>query len=412
MCSHFKREFWKIIIHIYYFQKLKGWNNRVTIWIGPIGITVHSGKENYIKKLRMRFSDYVDDSQGQIDLEIVETNYKPEITKTSDEYFWFTMFSGNVYVYIEYSNWSGKAFICEDTPVRYDAIESMLTMIAAQFSGMFGSILVHGCCIDYHGTGLCFMGDSGVGKSTVTKMLSSEYSIIAEDMFIMACYEDKIIAYSIPFGQKHFWVENGRKITLNAICFLQNGELGFEIEDNRKRILENLLHNQFYKARKNEVLLMDAMRFNINRICNNASLYNFSWSAERFYAKDRVYMKDTKKRIDDLVLLSAEKKKAKSYSDGKYSLNKYIHIREDYSRNRLELWDASIHRLYGITGLGVLVLHYAQVTQSFTITELKKYLKGKITFDYSDLMNQLNELLDKKIIEGEYIIDEQVLYDK
>ena len=146
----------------------------MTIWIGQINITIHREKENYRENWSKRFSGFIDDAQGQIDLEIVETNFKPEITKKGDEYFWFSMFSGNIYVYIEYANWTGKAFVCEETPVRYDSIDSMLTMVAAQFSPMFGSILAHGCCIDYDGRGLCFMGASGVGKSTLTKILSSD----------------------------------------------------------------------------------------------------------------------------------------------------------------------------------------------------------------------------------------------
>ena len=375
----------------------------MTIWIGPIGITVHSGKENYIENLRKRFSDFIDNSQGQIDLEIVETNFKPEITKKGNEYFWFTMFSGNIYVYVEYASWSGKAFICEETPVRYDSIDSMLTMVAAQFSPMFGLILAHGCCIDYNGKGVCFMGDSGVGKSTLTKILSSEYRIIAEDMFSIGCYEGKVVAYSIPLGQKHFWVESRKNIILENICFLQSGELNIEVERNRTRIFETLLHNQFYKARKNDVVLMDAMRFNINRVCKNVSFYDFSWNAERFYIKDRIYIKDVKKSIASILQFSSDKKQIKSCNDNVLTLSKFIRIREDSIRNRLELWDTSIHRLYGVTGLGKAVLCYAHEKPQFTMVELKEYLKSRLTVESNVLTNILNELIDKNIIKGERI---------
>lgn len=372
----------------------------MTLWIGQIGITIHSGKENYIENLNKRYSDFIDNSQGQIDLEIVETNFKPEITKKGDDYFWFTMFSGNIYVYIEYASWAGKAFICEETPVRYDSIDSMLTMVAAQFSPMFGLILVHGCCIDYDGKGICFMGDSGTGKSTLTKIFSSDYQIIAEDMFSIGCYEEKVVAYSIPLGQKHFWVEKGKNIVLNNICFLQSGELYVGVENNRKRIFEALLHNQFYRARKNDVVLMDAMRFNINRVCKNVSFYNFSWNAERFYKKDRVYIKDVKEYMANILQSSSDKKQIKSCNDNTLSLNKHIRIREDTIRNKIELWDTSIHRLYGITGLGKAVLCYAYEKPQFTMTELKEYLESRLIVEPSALTIILNELLDKNIMIG------------
>lgn len=384
----------------------------MTIWIGKIGITVHSGKENYIRNLSKRFSGFIDNTQGQIDLEIVETNFKPEITKKGDEYFWFTMFSGNIYVYIEYANWTGKAFICEETPVRYDSIDSMLTMIAAQFSPMFGSILAHGCCIDYDGTGLCFMGDSGVGKSTLTKILSSDYQIIAEDMFSIGCYEEKIVAYSIPLGQKHFWVENKKNVVLKNICFVQSGEMNIEAESNRKKILDTLLHNQFYKARTNDIALMDAMRFSINRIFKNVSFYNFSWDTERFYIKDRAYIKDVKNSIASIPQSSYDKKQIKPCNDNVLSLNKHVRIREDSIKNRLELWDSSIHRLYGIPEFGKAILCYANEKSQFTMMELKEYLESRITVESNVLINILNELLDKNIIKGGRISDEQILCDQ
>ena len=57
-------------------------------------------------------------------------------------------------------------------------------------------------------------------------------------MFSIGCYEDKVVAYSIPLGQKHFWVESRKNIILENICFLQSGELNIEVERNRTRIFE------------------------------------------------------------------------------------------------------------------------------------------------------------------------------
>lgn len=375
----------------------------MTVWIGPIGVTVYSDKENYMKNLRKRFCGYVDDSQGQINIEIVETNFKPEITKQDDQVFWFTMFSGNVYVYIEYSTWSGKIYICEDTPVRYDALDTVLVMIAAHFLPLFGSILVHGCCVDYKGVGVCFMGESGAGKSTLAKILSSDYQIIAEDMLCLSCYENKVVASSIPLGQKQFWVENA-KLELNSICFVREGELGIDSQKNRLEIAEIILRNQFYKAKPNEIMIMDSMRFNINRMFSNVSFYDFYWEAERFYKKDREYIKDVKNMLACLEKLAPSGTKTEITK--RFILNEYLCTRENINSNKLEVWDASVHRLYGVTGMAKYILDYAKKNPQFTIEQLKKALKRAGGIEDKDMMTVLNELVSKNILLGGYKSDE------
>lgn len=372
----------------------------MTIWIGQVGITIHSGKASYTETLSRRFSGYVDDSEGQISLEIIETNFKPEITRSGDDYFWFTMFSGNIYVYINCLDWVGKAFICEETPVRYDAIDSMLTMIAAQFSPMFCSVLVHGCCVDYKGMGLCFIGDSGSGKSTLTKIFSADYQVIAEDMLSFECYEEKVVAYSIPIGQKHFWVEKGKNAILNSIFFVQNGDLRVEEVRNRKMIFDIILHNQFYKARTSDFTLMDAMRFNINRIYKGVKFYNFFWNAEQFYKKDRMYIQNVKKIVTETVNVVPDLNQQKSYNQESLSLSKHVRIRADDSKKRLELWDTSSHRLYGVIGLAETIIDYASKRKCFSIIELSEHLSEYTVIESNTLQNIVSELIAKKIIKG------------
>jgi hypothetical protein len=357
---------------------------KMTIWFGILGITVHSGKSGYIENLENRFDSYVDKQQGQIDIEIVETNFKPEVTKRGNEYFWFTMYSGNIYVYINNTTWVGKAFICEETPVRYDALDSMLTIIAAQFAPLFCSVLAHGCCLDIQGNGLCFMGDSGSGKSTIAKILSSENCLIAEDMFMFECYSDKIIGKSIPVGQKHFWVKNNTNIHIDNLLFIDNGKLGIEKEENKQEILKLLLHNQFYKARQDDHDLMDAVRFTLERILNNVNIYKFRWEACKFYEKDRKYISIVKNELSKL-LINQEQRSNLIISDN-ISLNKFISVRKDKIKDRYEIWDTSSHKLYGLTGISIPIIN---ILLSYDSIEYKKLITEVTPFAANDSINEV-----------------------
>ena len=110
-----------------------------------------------------------------------------------------------------------------------------------------------------------------------------------------------------------------------------------------------------------------------------------------------------KRCIASILQFSSDKKQIKSCNDNVLTLSKFIRIREDSIRNRLELWDTSIHRLYGVTGLGKAVLCYAHEKPQFTMVELKEYLKSRLTVESNVLTNILNELIDKNIIKGERI---------
>lgn len=369
----------------------------MTIWIGGVGITVSSSKPSYLQNLSKRFWGYINDIPGQIQIEIIETNFKPEITKNGSEYLWFTMFSGHIYVYIENSTWAGKAFISEETPVKYDAIDSMLTMLAAYYLPLFSSVLIHGSCIEYEKSGICFMGESGTGKSTACKIFSPVSKVISEDMLVFNCFVDKITGRSIPLGQKHFWVENDTETKVKNIVFLKKGELRFEEERDRDLILNNILTNQFCRLKPSDRNLMDAIIFNLNRFYKNSKFFNLYWEPERFYQKDREYVSKFKSYVKE-ISQSYQVNIAQEQIESKiFILNEHILFRESKNQRKIEIWDASSHRRYGITGPAIDIFIYFVQHPTCRIADLVEY-GGVLCRQSEVIVNIIEKMLNLGII--------------
>ena len=113
---------------------------------------------------------------------------------------------------------AGKIYICEEAPVKYDAIDTLITMIAAHYLPLFCSFLTHGCLLQSTYS-FAFLVESGTGKSTLCKIFSSDHHVISEDMFALECFQNKVMGKSIPTGQKHFWVKNTKSVNIKQIFF-------------------------------------------------------------------------------------------------------------------------------------------------------------------------------------------------
>lgn len=102
------------------------------------------------------------------------------------------------------------------------------------FSGIFnraaikyGTMLVHSSALIYDGGAYLFSGDSGVGKSTHTRLwlkaFGDKVHIMNDDKPVVKLYDDKAVAFGTPF-------DGGSGIALNeayplkAIIFIERGE--------------------------------------------------------------------------------------------------------------------------------------------------------------------------------------------
>ncbi len=123
----------------------------------------------------------------------------------------------------------------------------------------FQTMLVHSSALIYGGGAYLFSGDSGIGKSTHTRLWLKAFGervhIMNDDKPVVRMYEDKAVAYGTPF-------DGGSSIALNeayplrAIVFVERGEHNsVRIPDN-KEIIQRLYFQTAKKVKAETAVLM------------------------------------------------------------------------------------------------------------------------------------------------------------
>jgi uncharacterized repeat protein (TIGR02543 family) len=100
----------------------------------------------------------------------------------------------------------------------------------------YSTMLVHSSALIYDGGAYLFSGDSGVGKSTHTRLwlkaFGDKVHIMNDDKPVVKLYDDKAIAFGTPFDGASGIALN-ESYPLKAIIFVERGE------ENSVRIPEN-----------------------------------------------------------------------------------------------------------------------------------------------------------------------------
>ncbi len=157
-------------------------------------------------------------------------------------------------------------------------IENMFTSKCFSiFALAYSSIMIHSSAIVVDGNAYLFSANSGVGKSTHTKLwqkyLGNENTIILnDDKPILKCYNDKIIAYGSPWAGNSFECEN-IKAPVKGIVFLSQGDNNIEQISDFNFIMENLLQQTIYKLRAEQ---SSDMLENLSKIISNVPFYSMS----------------------------------------------------------------------------------------------------------------------------------------
>ena len=91
----------------------------------------------------------------------------------------------------------------------------------------FGRMLLHCSVVEHEGRAYAFLGRSGTGKSTHTKLWIKHIqgvSIVNGDKPILAYADGQFTAYGTPWMGKEGWGRN-TKAPLKALCFLEQAKV-------------------------------------------------------------------------------------------------------------------------------------------------------------------------------------------
>lgn len=137
----------------------------------------------------------------------------------------------------------------------------------------YGTMLVHSSALIYDGGAYLFSGESGVGKSTHTRLwlkaFGDKVHIMNDDKPVVKLYDDKAVAYGTPFDGASGIALN-ESYPLKAIIFIERGEENsVRIPDNRE-IIQKLY---FQTARMVNRETAEKMLVNIERILSLTRFY-------------------------------------------------------------------------------------------------------------------------------------------
>lgn len=149
----------------------------------------------------------------------------------------------------------------------------------------YQTMLVHSSALIYQGGAYLFSGESGVGKSTHTKLWLKAFGdrvhIMNDDKPVVRLYDDKAVAYGTPF-------DGGSGIALNegyplkAIIFVERGEQNCVRIPTSREIIQKLY---FQTAHMVDADTAEKMLYNFEKLLSLTKFYiltcNMNISAAR-----------------------------------------------------------------------------------------------------------------------------------
>ena len=137
----------------------------------------------------------------------------------------------------------------------------------------YGTMLIHSSALIYDGGAYLFSGDSGVGKSTHTKLCLKAFGekvhIMNDDKPVIRLYDDHAVAFGTPF-------DGGSGIALNesyplkAIIFVERGEENSVRMPESKEIIQKLY---FQTARMVNRETAEKMLLNFEKLLTLSKFY-------------------------------------------------------------------------------------------------------------------------------------------
>lgn len=137
----------------------------------------------------------------------------------------------------------------------------------------YQTMLVHSSALIYQGGAYLFSGESGIGKSTHTKLwikaFGNKVHIMNDDKPVVKLYEDKAVAFGTPF-------DGGSGIALNesyplkAITFVERGELNCVRIPTSREIIQKLY---FQTAHMVDADTAEKMLLNFEKLLSLTKFY-------------------------------------------------------------------------------------------------------------------------------------------
>lgn len=101
--------------------------------------------------------------------------------------------------------------------------------------------VMHGALCNINDKGYLFLGDSGVGKSTMCSILEKDFDVYSDDRFIIKLVDNHLMAYGTPWNIKNKKYCFQRSIRVEKIYFLNHGNNELRYCDNNYELLQSIM---------------------------------------------------------------------------------------------------------------------------------------------------------------------------
>lgn len=119
------------------------------------------------------------------------------------------------------------------------------------------TLVLHGAACSINGCYFVFLGDSGVGKSTLCKLLESKgHKVLADDRILLTYDDEKIVVSGTPWNTKNPHFSRNDRGILKKVFFLNHGTSNKIIQVDSIEIMRRVF-KQVYKpltCDKNEMI--------------------------------------------------------------------------------------------------------------------------------------------------------------
>lgn len=270
-------------------------NNELSIQIASLTLKINCDKNLFIPLVYKKFAS---NKKPDLIINISETSVvslkNKRIAQIKEGSIWTTineniLFSFEIYgddessnPSIEFNMKTGTALyylgkIIKDTDVYYRLFARILEITVRMYliKNLKNGILLHASGINYSGNGMAFIGLSGSGKTTISKIwrLNRSTYILNDDSLILSWEGDKYYICGTPFAHCGLDLVSPNRCKLTNLFFIRHGYINLATKISAVQAFNYILKEAGGDWENNELNIID----HLCNIDSKVGLYDLSF---------------------------------------------------------------------------------------------------------------------------------------
>ncbi len=152
-------------------------------------------------------------------------------------------------IFIESLGMKGRFDVGGSGEVAYECgypelLENFFRVLFAFLLVENNGVLLHSAGVDYNGSGIIFVGQSGSGKTTIASLLRDKATVYSDDIVAIRRDKNNYKLFSTPFrGEESLWLPEVRSVKLARVYIPQKANKTFSIIAKKGEALSKIIAN-------------------------------------------------------------------------------------------------------------------------------------------------------------------------